>query len=470
MLTNLEMIRLLRNTGEPLYLTVKEDGFKGVVITRDGGSSIEVKHINYRDAVHELEKILFNYPHNVTIDDELVDQAPFVDLARATITTYPGDDQENIETNTMRFGHQSLSYHNALVGGVLCSLNEKRAGRRNLKYFAIDDERSGGEHWKKLKRVEISGVMVIDSPDIDRLKQKNQGQIEMPSDLEERVLDEVQKQIKRTMERPGFPVKYEGPVFHKVISLYEDHHFLTGAPIAVITGTPLEITNQDERNAEHYSAAQAFYQSNSILVPVHLDHKQNLSNNIPHLILDEFRFEVTQLDGSQEQISADQSQQPRPARYVKDVTLVYRTEDRHFVDENEEKDDETLEWRIPTTFFMGGSGWENRDIRVVPNHHMSQEELTQHLALAYWCNFEEHSWDEVKQQRDDLGQWAQTEAKYLENPQDGLLQEASEWLNRFSTDYPMPLIEVNITSNDGRMTVILHPQEAPQTEPVPAGR
>ena len=316
MLTNLEMIRLLRDTGEPLYLTVKEDSFKGVVVTRNSGNSVDIKHINYRDAVHKLEKILFHYPHHVTIDDELVDQDPFVDLARATITTYPGDDQENIETNTMRFGYQSLSYHNALVGGVLCSLHEKRTGRRNLKYFAIDNERNGGEHWKKLKKVKLSAVMVVNSSDIDQLEQKNKSLIEMSDALEQKVMDRVDNQIERTMERPGVPVRYEGPVFHKMISIYEEHPFLTGAPIAVTTGTPMEICDPDEVTPQDYSAAQAFYQNDSQLVPVHLTHEQKFDKDIPRLILERFQVRGDRVGRSPRtgQIRRGTSPTPRTVR------------------------------------------------------------------------------------------------------------------------------------------------------------
>ena len=176
---------------------------------------------------------------------------------------------------------------------------------------------------------------------------------------------------------------------------------------------------------------QAFYQSNSVLVPVRFLAREKFNEDTPHLILDEFRFEAAGPDGSHQEITVDERGPASPARYAENVTLVYRTEDQRLTDDDEM--DETREYRVPAPFFMGGSKWENRDVRVTPDSQMSQETLAQHLARAYWSNFEERSWDEVKEQRDDLGTWARTEAQYFQNPQDGLLQETSEWLNRFST-------------------------------------
>ena len=259
---DLEMLKMLAYDGSPLVITTKENpgGNQGTVVERNGAARMT------HSGPEDIRNSLIHYPAGVTVDGIPIETTPFPDWARLRAFTYTDDGKSSpagIDAPPVCQG----TVHNAIAGGVLCTVNVNMNANRS--YYSPRGEKEGP--WQRALEVKATPVYRIEAGEIQEMTADPVGHTPAApqgSALQARLAKRARLQMERSAEYPGAPPEHPGGAFSYFLQEYSMDPFQQGAPI-IVHGTPVEIECHDDDNPALCTAlAQAMYRYSDDLVPV----------------------------------------------------------------------------------------------------------------------------------------------------------------------------------------------------------
>ena len=426
---DLEMLKMLAYDGSPLVITTRENpgGNQGTVVERNGAARMT------HSAPEDIRNSLIHYPAGVTVDGIPVETTPFPDWARLRAFTYTDDGKSSpagIDAPPVYQG----TVHNAIAGGVLCTVNVNMNANRS--YYSPRGEKEGP--WQRALEVKATPVYRIETGEIQELAADPVGHTPAApqgSALQARLAERARLQMERSAEYPGVPPEHRGGAFSYFLQEYSMDPFQQGAPI-IVHGTPVEIECHDDDNPALCTAlAQAMYRYSDDLVPVlpRFRGGERISPEAGRITT--CRFTVPQEPDSDE---------PEPPEWS--FKAVY---DLQVEIEVENAGTTTM----PADFELTGYDVSEMLVRFVPGR-TRREDLENGVRWGYWRDSEDMSQQEMNERLEGMNENIHNMVTAaLVDPVEAFKNEMQTVADRFFPWTPRPRQAVTVTSHDGRTTI-----------------
>ena len=433
---DLEMLKMLAYDGSPLVITTRENPGEnqGTIVERNGTARMT------HSAPADIRNSLVHYPAGVTVDGIPVETTPFPDWARLRAFAYTDDGQSSpagIKGPPVSRG----TVHNAIAGGVLCTVNVNMNIQRS--YHSPGGNWEGP--WQRALEVKATPVYRIETREIRELKADPVGQTPAApreSALQAKLAARAHLQMERSAEYPGAPPEHHGGAFSYFLQEYGMDPFQQGAPI-IVHGTPVEIECQDDENPALCTAlAQAMYRYSDDLVPVlpRFRGGERISPEAGRITA--CRFTVLQEPDSDEPEPPGWSFEP-----VHDLQVEIQVE-------NVENAGTTT---MPADFDLTGYDISDMHVRYVPGR-ARREDLENGIRWGYWRDSEDMSQQEMNERLKGMNEDIHNMVTAaLEDPVEAFRNEMQTAADRFLPWTPRPRQTVSVTSRDGRTTITHNP-------------
>ena len=430
---DLEMLKMLAYDGSPLVITTRENpgGNQGTVVERNGAARMT------HSGPEDIRNSLIHYPAGVTVDGIPVETTPFPDWARLRALTYTDDGKSSpagIEGPPVYQG----TVHNAIAGGVLCTVNVNM--NANRAYYSPRGEKEGP--WQRALEVKATPVYRIETGEIQEMTTDPVGHTPAApqgSALQARLAKRAWLQMERSAEYPGVPAEHPGGAFSYFLQEYSMDPFQQGAPI-IVHGTPVEIECHDDDNPALCTAlAQAMYRYSDDLVPVlpRFRSGERISPEAGRITT--CRFTVPQEPDSDE---------PAPPEWSFEAVYDLQVEI-----EVENAGTTTM----PADFELTGYDMSEMLVRFVPGR-TRREDLENGVRWGYWRDSEDMSQQEMNERLEGMNENIHNMVTAaLVDPVEAFKNEMQTVADRFFPWTPRPRQAVTVTSHDGRTTITHNP-------------
>ena len=436
----LEALRLLADSGQPLNLEVKTQGSQHL-IRRDGGPWTEHVCWNPRE---DLQLRLAHYPRDAWINGEKLETSPAPTLAEVMVLQPSGRDTSGDIERRLDLGEPERHIgFNALIGGVWGTIQQGNSTEESSAYFSPMPGES--RHHRLLAVVRLNPHLEVQADEIEMLKQAGSfWEFRMKPELRQRTERRMEEMLERTMLHPEMPARYEGRVYScPLVGHRNSREYVSEAPVAVL-GTPVTIGQEsgEMSSGEFISIVEALYDSDSRLVPVNEEPEQMGPITVPGA-----GPETAMITAAEPVIMPEGAE--RPAEIVLKLQMEDWEEDRNG------------ELEVPARFWITGDPGENLSVRAVPGR-ISPQELRDVMLRALWDEEEYSSGDYADWAREEMEEKLHNLARHhLEEGSQAVLQELQWAADRFeSMVQPLPNQQLSATSRDGRITIILNPAGA----------
>ena len=435
MTITLQALRTLSHRGSALDLTVRQDPGNPnsyQFINADGRScTIQETLSDYE--MTRIRSALRHYPDAVTLNGQKLETIPFPDMARASITSYPNNDEESYQWTPIKEFPSGTVEGNAYAAGVCCYISTP-PNDYPFTYHTPGDR--GNDFWTEAKAVLLSPIWTMTTEEVDDPETFHDHRLRLAqgSPMLDTILKRAEAQVERTLGRSELPPRHQGPV-HRYLIEREESHFRTGAPI-IVHGIPITIDEDLERPLAQ-TAIKTLYTTNQKYVPVG-EHRSNKTNVCYHPFMSPIEFTKT------------------PEHHASNwaVAKAERITMHFTVEEYDERPEETLEIQAP--FLLTGQSWDIQ-ASYVPGM-VSKDSLSDTMALAYWEEKDYSSWDDIKEALSEIeSRMYELVSAEFEDPNEVFQASLERFANSYHPEIPKPSGPLTVTSADGSTTVTYTP-------------
>ena len=443
----LDMLRMLADNGQPLVVEIHQEE-NGTQVTR--GNRMVEKHGGPELTLQELQEALEFYPRAVTVNGEHLKTRAWPGLARVKITLPETDGSDSWRRKEIEFpGNVRPGWKNALAGGVFCRINTPRWDDgnhgQNARYFTHAGLPDDGNH-VPLSAVNLEAFLELKTSELDII-QENRNSLEIPGDawIPGDVTLRRQNMIERTLLQPNMPTPWDGRTYSRPLQ-GPDANEHGGEPYAAgVRGTPLVIdgaeTGDRFSNDLYLTVVENLVRGKSLLVPV-MDGQQDVGG---------VRTDGPGAEAARaKNITFEILQHPENPGWARSITMRIMLQDG-------------VEHVQECSFQLSGQYESDAGTVVVPGA-IRKEELTEILTRAYWPDTEWRSWDDVKEERMLIRERMEVLAEHaFGNTREGIRMELQRMADRFYSRVPLPSETIQVKSRNGRLEIVLNPQEAELT-------
>ena len=434
----LELIKLLADNGEPLEITTRET-HDGTTVRR-GQTEIMVRQKGQFEKM--LRDSLRHYPREVRVNGERLETTPAPTDSMVEIMEHDGRNLDGYEFRMLHPRERERRF-DMIVGGVGHHMTQSHpyGDKSNERRYLTPMTRQARHH-RGLSILRTTTVQVVLTEEIGELGESNGSPvIPGPSALALTIREQMRETEEKTLAREGVPEIYRGEVFEYALTGEEgDDKYYKPAPIEV-TGTPIMIRTEYGEEAKLVSAATALYHADSEWVPVWMESGRNEYAGTQSVNREPLNAEVEFV-----------MEPPDAGKFdsVRSITVRVKAQDGR-----------TLS--VPAQFHISGEFEDQAEVRVTRGSGIENGELTEALVQAYWKN---HDWDsayEEESARFRLERRMENLATHvLGDNRKALEKELLHHAGKFFTMIPAPAAPVSVTTNDGRITITMHPAEQEQ--------
>ena len=451
MLYEPDTLRMLKDTGEPLHLTVehtaKRPGLIKMTIRNQHGTggTAEAWFEEGEEPEDRLRTSLMFHSSVKSINGQSHQSRPFPDLAMTKLrhdTSRPDGISEDsrVETPGMPSWESSKIFRPRLVAGVLCA-NELHIEVAEMRYHSARDINK--KHRMAADKVSLTAVPVIDAEDLEEaLATPATGR--MPSTGAQlfwaKTEHRMSQQLQRTADHPGTPLRHDGEVYlGQAVGPCGDTEFYTAGKLIVL-GIPVSVEHHHNDNAMDTSLVEALYREDSVHVPVTGQSRVGIPDTKPSIISD-FEF-IHNGDARTSEIIWIRRADGLRAKY----TL--------------EGDPNGTSHEVKSQVAAEG-GWKYHQKVIIGEGENDAGELVEIMTRAWFLSDEDSG--EIEQQeaeahlKEELNA-ALTEATVGNGA--GYSQLLEIMLENFQPPFDMPQSPVTISNKAGTISVTTHPNGA----------
>lgn len=295
----LHAIRLIRDTSEPLHITVERlpddpGGTFPYRLERTGHGQVEIMGPKRPHHMTQyLEQLLAAYPHEATVNRMPIERTPVQDNAPVILRQGNGPKPPTPKDIKLLSDWHPATVplkHRILAGGVLCQPNQ---GHELLGMTCYTPAGGGDHRWQFADQLTIFPIMVITSEEIEHLSKQDfahllsdfwlQHMASQPKNndsLFKVISDRMRQQVQNTLTEAQLPPFHDGPIYH----------YVQPSSDATYPPTRTIIVNQDplafpaDITPLTASLADALYRDPQAHVPIwHHQHSQQIEDLPPKL-------------------------------------------------------------------------------------------------------------------------------------------------------------------------------------------
>ena len=460
---NIETLKALAYRGHPLAVEITlEDGWED---DRNAGERMYSKTIrgstgygtrfahgsragDLAEAEEELAGMLKFYPDGVMVNGSTIETTEWNDMATLEVTTFV-DHEGRTRTTEMitpggnrprnSRGNRRGTGANTMAGGVLIYVFDNHQEEHT---YHVDME---GEHphWNLAKKVVVLATNVVTTQELDRMTQQDLEDLtkRMRNGEEPEIAQRRAEQIRRTMEHPDAPPKYQGEIYRYLNTGAggDDLYFSDAAPV-IAHAPPVSFPDIDPTvdNPEIVSIIDAMYASDQGMVPVQLtseQHKRGLNDQIAKVT--DYFVETGE-------------ERETPSSYIGETDSI-----NFLLDLGDQEETTQIRGRVYMTYAQSGR-------KVLYTKEMTdQNELAEVMVRAFFYTSDDHDWDEVKDEIRNLDEeFSRDVSAAMGNPEAALQETMEKAANmlEIGNEIKIPRERIAATSRDGQFTITTNPQ------------